>query len=155
MIFVTLGTQAYQFDRLLRGLEGIGEEIIVQGGPSTFRPERSTWFDYLEYAPLLEHIRRARIVVSHAGIGTVMTVVAEGKRPVVVPRLHRYGEAVDDHQVSIAGRLAEAGLVTLVEDPEQLDAVLAETQPAPATLGGEGGIVADLRAYLLEVAEVT
>ena len=45
--------------------------------------------------------------------------------------------------------------MSLVEDPEQLAAALAETPPAPATLGGEGGIVADLRAYLLEVAEVT
>ena len=155
MIFVTLGTQAYPFDRLLRGLEGVGEELVVQGGPSTFRPEGATWFDYLEYAPLLEQIRLARIVVSHAGIGTVMTVVAEGKRPVVVPRLHRYGEAVDDHQLPIARRLGEAGLVTLVEDPEQLVTVLAETPPPPASLRGEGGIVADLRAYLLEVAEAT
>jgi len=155
VIFVTLGTQAYPFDRLLRGLEGVGEELVVQGGPSTFRPEGATWFDYLEYAPLLEQIRLARIVVSHAGIGTVMTVVAEGKRPVVVPRLHRYGEAVDDHQLPIARRLGEAGLVTLVEDPEQLVTVLVETPPPPASLRGEGGIVADLRAYLLEVAEAT
>jgi len=155
VIFVTLGTQAYPFDRLLRGLEGVGEELVVQGGPSTFRPEGATWFDYLEYAPLLEQIRLARIVVSHAGIGTVMTVVAEGKRPVVVPRLHRYAEAVDDHQLPIARRLGEAGLVTLVEDPEQLVTVLVETPPPPASLRGEGGIVADLRAYLLEVAEAT
>jgi exopolysaccharide biosynthesis glucuronosyltransferase PssE len=155
VIFVTLGTQAYQFDRLLRGLEGVDEELVVQGGPSTVRPSGATWFDYLEYAPLLEHIRRARVVVSHAGIGTVMTVVAENKRPVVVPRLYRYGEAVDDHQIPIARRLAEAGLVTLVEDPTQLAASLVETPPAPAMLRGEGGIVADLRAYLLEVAEAT
>jgi UDP-N-acetylglucosamine transferase subunit ALG13 len=155
VIFVTLGTQAYPFDRLLRGLEGLEEELVVQGGPSTFRPAGATWVDYLEYAPLLEQVRRARVVVSHAGIGTVMTVVAEGKRPVVVPRLHRYGEAVDDHQVPIARRLAEVGLVALVEEPEHLAAAVAETPPPPASLGGEGGIVADLRAYLLEVAEAT
>jgi UDP-N-acetylglucosamine transferase subunit ALG13 len=155
VIFVTLGTQAYPFDRLLRALEGVGEELVVQGGPATFRPTGATWFDFLEYAPLLEHVRRARVVVSHAGVGTVMTAVAEGKRPVVVPRLHRYGEAVDDHQLPIARRLAESGLVRLVEDPGQLAAVLAETPPAPASFSGEGGIVADLRAYLLEVAEAT
>ena len=155
MIFVTLGTQAFPFDRLLRGLEGVGEELVVQGGPSTFRPQGAAWFDYLEYPELLEHIRRARVIVSHAGVGSVITVVAEGKRPVVVPRLQRHGEAVDDHQLPLARRLATAGLVSLVEDPEQLAAALAETPPAPATLGGEGGIVADLRAYLLEVAEVT
>jgi UDP-N-acetylglucosamine transferase subunit ALG13 len=155
VIFVTLGTQAYPFDRLLRGLEGVEEELVVQGGLSAYRPAGAAWFDYLEYTPLLEHVRRARIVVSHAGIGTVMTVVAEGKRPVVVPRLHRHGEAVDDHQVPIARRLAEAGLVKLVEEPGQLAAALVETPPAPALLRGEGGIAADLRAYLLQVAEAT
>ena len=44
--------QAYPFDRLLRGLEGVEEELVVQGGPSTFRPDGATWFDYLVYAPL-------------------------------------------------------------------------------------------------------
>jgi UDP-N-acetylglucosamine transferase subunit ALG13 len=155
VIFVTLGTQAFPFDRLLRGLEGVDEELVVQGGTSTVRPEGATWFDYVEYPELLEHVRRARVVVSHAGVGSVMTVVAEGKRPVVVPRLQRHGEAVDDHQLPLARRLAAAGLVTLVEDAQLLAAALAETPPAPATLAGEGGIAADLRAYLLEVAKIT
>ena len=155
MIFVTLGTQAYPFDRLLSGLEGVEEELIVQAGPSTRRPAGALWFDYLDYTPLLEYVRQARIVVAHAGIGTVMTVVAEGKRPVVVPRLRRYGEAVDDHQVPIARRLADAGLVRLVEDPETLAAALVEAPLAPASFSGQGGIAADLRAYLLEVAEAT
>jgi UDP-N-acetylglucosamine transferase subunit ALG13 len=155
VIFVTLGTQAFPFDRLLRGLEGVGEELVVQGGTSSFRPEGATWFDYLEYPELLEHVRRARVVVSHAGVGSVMTVVGEGKRPVVVPRLERHGEAVDDHQLPLARRLATAGLVTLVEDAGQLGGAIAETPPAPATFGGEGGIVPDLRAYLLEVAKIT
>jgi UDP-N-acetylglucosamine transferase subunit ALG13 len=153
VILITLGTQAFPFDRLLRGLGGVDEELVVQGGASTVRPEGATWFDYLPYPELLEHVRRARVVVSHAGVGSVMTVVAEGKRPVVVPRLQAHGEAVDDHQLPFARRLAEAGLVVLVEDPAQLPDVVTETPPAPLKLAGEGGIVADLRAYLLEVAE--
>jgi len=155
VILVTLGTQAFPFDRLLRGLAAVDEELVVQGGASTFRPEGATWFDYLEYPVLLEHVRRARVVVSHAGVGSVMTVVAEGKRPVVVPRLRAHGEAVDDHQLPFARRLAEAGLVVLVEDPAQLAGAVAETPSPPASLAGEAGIAADLRAYLLEVAEAT
>jgi UDP-N-acetylglucosamine transferase subunit ALG13 len=155
VIFVTLGTQAYPFDRLLRGLEGLDEELVVQGGSSTFRPDGAAWFDFLDYPELLEQVRRARVVVSHAGVGAVMTVVAEGKRPIVVPRLHRHGEAVDDHQVPFARRLDAAGLVTLVEDASQLSKALTATPPPPASLGGQGGIAADLRAYLLEVAEAT
>jgi beta-1,4-N-acetylglucosaminyltransferase len=155
VIFVVLGTQAYQFDRLLRELDGIEEELVIQGGSSTFRPGGAEWFDYLEYPALVERVRSARVVVAHAGVGSIVTAVAEGKRPIVVPRLKRYGEAVDDHQVPFARRLAETGIVTLVEDPAQLPAALAETPEPPPALGGESRIAADLRAYLLEVTEAS
>jgi UDP-N-acetylglucosamine transferase subunit ALG13 len=154
VILVTLGTQAFPFDRLLRGLDGVDEELVVQGGRSTFRPAGATWHDYLSYPELLELVRRARVVVCHAGVGSVMTVVPEGKRPVVMPRLKRYEETVDDHQLPFARRLAEAGLVTLVEDASLLRAAVAETPPPPASLGRGAGLAADLRQYLLEVTEV-
>jgi UDP-N-acetylglucosamine transferase subunit ALG13 len=155
VIAVVLGTQRYRFDRLLRALDGIEEELVVQGGSSTFRPQGATWFEFLEYPALVERMRAARVVVSHAGVGAIVTAVAEGKRPVVVPRLKRYGEAVDDHQVPFARRLAEVGLVTLVEDPAELPAAVAETPPPPPALGGESRLAADLRAYLLEVTQVS
>jgi UDP-N-acetylglucosamine transferase subunit ALG13 len=155
VIAVVLGTQRYRFDRLLRALDGIEEELVVQGGSSTFRPQGATWFEFLDYPALVERMRAARVVVSHAGVGAIVTAVAEGKRPVVVPRLKRYGEAVDDHQVPFARRLAEVGLVTLVEDPAELPAAVAETPPPPPALGGESRLAADLRAYLLEVTQVS
>jgi len=155
VIFATLGGQEFPFDRLLRGLEGLEEELVVQGGTSAFRPAGAQWFDYLEYPELVEHVRRARVVVSHAGVGSVMTAVGEGKRPVVVPRLKRHGEAVDDHQLPFARRLHDVGLVVLVEDPAQLRDALRETPAVPAPLGGESRLAADLRAYLLEVAEAS
>ena len=70
-------------------------------------------------------IRRARVVVTHAGVGSVMVSLANGKRPVVVPRLKSFGEAVDDHQLQLGRRFAAAGLVTLVEAPDGLGAALA------------------------------
>jgi UDP-N-acetylglucosamine transferase subunit ALG13 len=155
VIFVTLGTQEFPFDRLLAGLDGVEEELVVQGGPSTVRPDGAAWFDYLSYTEVRELARRARVVVCHAGVGSVMTAVAEGKRPVVVPRLKRYGETVDDHQLPFAKRLAEAGLVTLVEDASRLREAIAQTPAPPASLGRAGGLAADLRAYLLEITQVT
>jgi UDP-N-acetylglucosamine transferase subunit ALG13 len=155
VIFVTLGTQAYPFDRLLRGLEGVDEELVVQGGVSTYRPAGAAWFDYLEYPEVLEHVRRARVLVSHAGVGSVMTAVAEGKRPVVMTRLRRFGEAVDDHQVPFAQRLAAIGLVTLVEAPEALRPALADPPALQPRAASESSLAADLRGYLLDVAEAT
>jgi UDP-N-acetylglucosamine transferase subunit ALG13 len=153
VIFVTLGTQAFPFDRLLRGLDGLEEGLVIQGGSSTYRPAGAAWFGFLDFPELLEYVRAARVVVSHAGVGSVMTAVAEGKRPVVVPRLVRHGEAVDDHQLPFARRLHGAGLVRLVEDPAELRAAVVETpEPPSALLAGESRLAADLRAYLEQLA---
>jgi UDP-N-acetylglucosamine transferase subunit ALG13 len=152
VIFVSLGTQAFPFDRLLRGLDGVEEKLVIQSGSSTHRPDGATWFDFLEFPQLVQYMRSARVVVAHAGVGAVMTALGEGKRPVVVPRLGRYREAVDDHQLPFARRMDSVGLVRLVEDPAELPAAVAET-PAPpeAQPAGQGGLAADLRAYLEEL----
>jgi UDP-N-acetylglucosamine transferase subunit ALG13 len=149
VIFVSLGTQAYPFDRLLRGLDGVEEELVIQGGSSTHRPAGATWFDFLDFPQLVQYVRSARVVVVHAGVGSVMTALGEGKRAVVVPRLVRYREAVDDHQLHFARRMDSVGLVRLVEDPAELRAAVAETPEPPAIQhAGPGRLADDLRAYL-------
>lgn len=151
MIFVTLGTQDYPFDRLLRALDEIEEELVVQGGASTHRPDGAEWLGFVPAPQIVENVRRARVVISHAGVGSVLTVVGEGKRPVVVPRLQRFGEVVDDHQLPFARRAAEAGLVTLVEDVSRLPGVVATTPPPPEILRAQETLVDDLGSYLREV----
>ena len=152
MIFVSLGTQAFPFDRLLRGLDGVEEELVIQGGSSTHRPSGATWFEFLDFPQLVQYMRSARVVVAHAGVGSVMTALGEGKRPVVVPRLGRYREAVDDHQLHFARRMDSVGLVRLVEDPAELPAAVAETpEPPEAQVGGHSGLATDLRLYLEEI----
>jgi UDP-N-acetylglucosamine transferase subunit ALG13 len=74
-------------------------------------------------------------------------VLANGKRPVVVPRLARFGEAVDDHQLPFARRPAEAGAVTLVEDVAALPEALDAPAEPPAAFGA-GRLAADLRQSL-------
>ena len=150
MIFVTLGTQAFQLDRLLRALDALpgDEELVVQCGRATFRPARAEWHDHMGYEELIDHLQRARVVVCHAGVGSVLTALEHGRRPVVVPRLHSFGEAVDDHQVPFARRLAKAGYVTLVEDLDRLPDALAEEQPLAHRTTGDAGLAADLKDYL-------
>ena len=75
---------------------------------------------------MVESVTRARVVVTHAGVGSVLVALGAGKRPVVVPRRGRFGEAVDDHQVDFARRFEQAGLVTLVEDADGLEDALAQ-----------------------------
>jgi UDP-N-acetylglucosamine transferase subunit ALG13 len=78
-----------------------------------------------------------------------MTCFAYGKRPIVVPRLRRFGETSDDHQLAFARRLADAGMVTLVEEPEKLaEALVQAADPALKAVNGSGALVQDLREYL-------
>ncbi|MGD9570375.1 MAG: glycosyltransferase [Thermoleophilia bacterium] len=131
MIFVTVGTNEATFDRLLGGIRDMpdGEELIVQHGPSAVRPPGARCLEFLPFDELVGIVRRARVVVTHAGVGSIVVCLANGHRPIVVPRLHRHGEAVDDHQLPLCHRLAEAGLVTVVEEVDRL----------PAAVAGHGG----------------
>jgi UDP-N-acetylglucosamine transferase subunit ALG13 len=150
MIFVTVGTSD-PFDRLLQAVDELGgdESLVVQCGASKVRPARATCVDFLPFEGVLEYVRLARTVVAHAGVGTIMAALAGGKRPVVVPRLRSFGEAVDDHQLALARRLARAGLVRLVEDPARLaEAVVADAEPIRPHLESGGGLAEELRRYL-------
>jgi UDP-N-acetylglucosamine transferase subunit ALG13 len=148
VIFVSMGTSD-PFDRLLRAAEGLtgGEELVVQCGKSSFRPAGATCVDFLPFERVLELMRDARVVVTHAGVGSIMAARTVGKRPIVVPRLRRFGEAVDDHQVGLGRRLHAAGLVTLVEDADELPAAVAREQEFERAQGG-GALVEELRGYL-------
>ena len=79
MIFVTVGTQL-PFDRMIRSIDEWvgrngrgGEEVFAQIGPSTYKPK------HLQYAPFItaddfqRHTRAARVIVAHAGMGSIIT----------------------------------------------------------------------------------
>jgi exopolysaccharide biosynthesis glucuronosyltransferase PssE len=155
VILVTIGTSE-PFDRLLASLDHLpnGERLVVQTGASTVRPEGAECIDYLAFDHLMELVRDARIVICHAGVGTTLAVLALGKRPIVVPRVAKYGEAVDDHQLEFGQRLAAAGLVTLVQDPASLreDVLSPDSSELPAQANKTGGLVGELRRCLVEHA---
>lgn len=150
MIFVTVGTNEAPFDRLVRAVERFpdGEELVVQHGSSSIRPANATCLDYVSFDVLVDHVRRARAVVTHAGIGSMIVALANGKRPIVVPRLQRFGEAVDDHQVALAHRLAEKDAIQLVETVDLLPDALAEAAPSSVEVGDDGRLSRELRAHL-------
>lgn len=153
MILVTIGTSE-PFDRLLRALGSMGleEELVVQHGVSSLRVPRARCIDFVPFEELVSLIRSARVVVMHAGAGSVIAALATGKRPVVVPRRRAFGEAVDDHQVPFARRLHDAGLVVLVEDPDDLGAALANgISVTPVEEAVTSELTEDLRAYLADV----
>jgi UDP-N-acetylglucosamine transferase subunit ALG13 len=157
MILVTTGASQFPFDRLLEAVGELetGEPIVVQHGCSAVRPDNGQCLDFVPMADLGRLIDEARVVVTHAGVGSILLCLSHGRRPIVVPRMKRYRETVDDHQVESARRFDAAGLVTLVEDPADLSAALLQGAAAElvAPTFGEGALVRDLRGYFEQTIE--
>jgi UDP-N-acetylglucosamine transferase subunit ALG13 len=150
MIFVTVGTSEVPFDRLLRASWGLAEhdELVVQHGSSALRPPGATCIDFLSYSRLVSLTQAARVVVSHAGVGSVLTAVRAGKQPLVMPRRSCHGEAVDDHQVEFATHLDASGIARLVEGADTLRSLAAGRSGELSLLGSGGDLASDLRGYL-------
>ena len=155
MILVTIGTNEQPFDRLVSAAAGLGgmESLVVQHGSSRVPHGRGEWLDFVSFEELSERMHAARVVVCHAGVGSIMLARRCGKRPIVVPRRLHLGEAVDDHQLPIARRLHANGVVTLLEDvdllAETIDVLGPNALADPvADPPGAPNLAGDLRAYL-------
>jgi len=119
---VSLGTQdGYGFDRLLSALAPLlaGVEVLWQTGPRDVSAHGIAGRATVPHAELASAVAEADLVVSHAGVGAAVTAIEAGKCPVLVPRLARHHEHVDDHQVQIAAELARRGLA-IAAAPEAL-----------------------------------
>jgi UDP-N-acetylglucosamine transferase subunit ALG13 len=151
MIFVSVGTQETPFDRLLRAVYDLGldEELVVQYGPSSVRSAEALEVDFLAFDEVVAYIRKARCVVMHAGVGSVMLTLANGKRPIIMARRRQLGEAVDDHQVELAHRMHAHGLATSVEDTHELAAALESNAEATDRMVGVPWLGRDLGDYLV------
>ena len=134
MIFVTLGSQKFQFNRLLRALDELAEkgafaeEIFAQTGYSDYRPRHYRFQPFLDAEEFTRCLEKADLVITHAGTGVIISAVKRGRRVIVVPRLGRYGEHVDDHQVQIAEMFSELGYVCACEDCGQLAEKIREAK---------------------------
>jgi anti-anti-sigma factor len=130
MIFVTVGTEQYQFNSLLDWVGilldygFIDEEVVVQYGSSTSLPNGVQGFKSLPEKDLKALIDRSRLVIAHCGEGTALLLEDLAKPYVLVPRMRRYGEHVDDHQVDLADALEKQG-ITIARSPSDLVKFLA------------------------------
>ena len=130
MIFVTVGSLHFPFYRLIGALPALPlEEVVVQHGPATPPPGVRRAIPFMPFSELVECMEAADVVITHAGVGSILCAMRVGHTPVAVPRLERYGEAVDDHQVRLVKALGELERVRAVLDMRDLPRAVVE---APA-----------------------
>ena len=128
MIFVTVGTHHQPFTRLIDALVDLpSDELVVQYGHSPAPASRSAGqaTAFLAYDALAALMDASEVVVTHAGVGSVLTALRMGHTPIVVPRLERFGEHVDDHQVELTQTLEETGRVIAVWETDELASAVA------------------------------
>lgn len=145
---VTVGTDHHRFDRLMDWLErwdaghpGAVRWVVQHGASRPLAGAEN--FGMTPRADLLELLRTADLVLTQGGPGGIMDSRACGTVPIVVPRLARLHEVVDDHQVAFARHLARTGLVVIAESEADLHAALdrAVADPAALVVGENAGDV--------------
>lgn len=123
MILVTVGTQL-PFDRLIRAIDAwaveSGEKVIAQIGPGEFEPVAAEFRRFYSVAELNELMASADIIVSHAGMGSILTAMTLGKPIAIVPRRAALGEHRNDHQLATAKRFEGNDFVEVVFDEKLL-----------------------------------
>ncbi len=130
MILVLLGTQDKPFLRLLKMVSkeidkgNIKEKVVAQTGYTTFSNEKITTFDFKSKDEIEKLIDKARIIITHAGVGTITECLEKGKKIIVVPRLKKYLEHTNDHQMQITKEFEMKGYVIALYDKSRLSVAL-------------------------------
>ena len=158
MIYVTLGTMFLDFPRLIHAVDDIaharGERCVMQLGLSPTRPQHAEWFDYRPHEALLALQAEARVIVAHAGIGVTRDALRVRRPLILVPRLRRYREHMNDHQIDIARAVAQRGWGAMVHDTAELPALIAAPPAPPAQYAPTRGPLLDaVRDFVAAVAE--
>ncbi len=132
MIFVTVGTHTQSFDRLLKEVDNlvennkIKEKVIMQIGHSSYKPNNTDWFRFTTFEKLNRIYKTARIVITHGGAGCIISALSNKKPVIVVPRLKKFNEHVNDHQLDLVKTLAEHKRIYPVYDINKLGVAIKE-----------------------------
>ena len=123
---LSLVGSTYPLDRLTKQVDELGKDkkyaIFAQIGESSYTPKNIAWAKFLTYQELHKKINWADIIISHAGAGSIIDVLASKKRLLLFPRLKQYDEAIDNHQLEICKALkSKYHIPLIVKNKDLLD----------------------------------
>ncbi|RYL98449.1 glycosyltransferase family 28 [Sporolactobacillus sp. THM7-7] len=158
MIFVTVGTQKFQFNRLFQELDRlkenhtIQEEVIGQIGVTDYMPKNFQTFRFISSDMFEKYMAACRLMITHAGTSSIIQGLRNGKKVLVVPRRKAFAEHVDDHQVEIANLFKHKNYVETVNDISELGSKIKtiETRPFAPFHGNSFQLIRSIKQYLLD-----
>lgn len=160
MIFVTVGTQL-PFERLIKAVDdwaGANPDVpvIAQVGLTEYRPQHMEVVNKLDPDDYQRHFNQAKVVVSHVGMGTIISGLESAKPLVLMPRLAAFGEHRNDHQLGTAKQFRDKKNIHIVESAEELGlavtkALAAQDKPQNATLSISPALLERLRGFVQSV----
>jgi len=157
-VFVTVGSML-PFDRLVGAMDAWavahpGAEVFAQIGDGGAQPAHMAWASMLTPSDFRRRCAASDVIVSHAGMGTILSAAESGRPLVCLPRLPELKEVTSQHQVATARWLRERPGIRVIDDVALLPGVLAETVPAGGSDAARGGadpqLIEAVRSFLLQ-----
>ncbi|NFS12415.1 beta(1,3)galactosyltransferase EpsH [Clostridium botulinum] len=130
MIFITVGSQKFQFNRLLKEVDRlvkekkITEEVFAQTGYSDYKPKEYKYKEFLDRDEFYNIMSKCNKVITHGGTGAIIGAVKQEKKVIAVPRLKSFGEHVDNHQLQIISEFGKMNFIKSVNKIEKLYEVI-------------------------------
>ena len=127
MILVTLGTQDKTFVRLLEKINQlidqglIKDKVVVQAGFTKYSSNNMEIFDLIPQDEFNNLMSKADLVITHGGVGNIISALEKNKKVIAVPRLAKYGEHINDHQTQIIAKFNDLGYIIGLQDVDELD----------------------------------
>jgi len=128
MFFITVSSQKFQFDRLLKMVDQLIEKeqipsykVYAQIGNSHYIPEQYDYKYFLTKEEIDKIYNISDVIITHAGTGSIINAIKRDKKVIVVPRDVKYGEHVDNHQYQIAEKFSQLNYCLMAKNYEELN----------------------------------
>lgn len=134
MILVTLGTQDKSFTRLLEAIDKeiekgtIKDKVIVQAGYTKYKSNNMEIFKTVSNDKLESLIEEADLIITHGGVGSILTSLKHHKKVIAAPRLAKYNEHTNDHQKQIIDEFSKDGYILALKDLTKIDKILNKSK---------------------------
>ena len=159
MIFITVGSQKFQFNRLLKQVDMlidkgiIKKEVFAQIGSSDYKPHNYKYKDFINHDEFKEYMSLCELVITHAGTGAIITALKNNKKVIAIPRLSKYGEHVDDHQIQLINEFKELNFIEPVYEIDELEKAInnIRTKTYNKYLSNTDIIINDIDKYIKDV----